>query len=122
MPYHRPACVLIEHCADHVDFQLLNSQTRVKHLSKAINCSGTYLQSSMAIIINYDRPGDKLGEFELAAAFIPPCDQTAKMKLSQGNDEKCVFVSDVTSAALSISDSNKPSIEKTGVLIRRNNP
>ena len=85
---HRTAHVSIVQCAEHVDFQLPNAQTRVKYLLDAIKYSNAGLQAAMSIIRNDDGPMRKLNDFELMTAHLVPCDPVARRKTSKGESEQ----------------------------------
>ena len=113
---HRAAYVSMEQCAEHVDFQLPNGQTRVKYLLDAIVCSDAGLQAAMAMIRNDDRPDGKLNTFEDAATYLLQYDPVAKRKSSK--KDLSASVAEATAEVSSSSGSGKPAIGKTGVHFR----
>ena len=53
----RNACVSVQQCAEHVEFQSPNEFARVGCLSDAIQCSDALLQVVMALVCNDTEPG-----------------------------------------------------------------
>ena len=52
MGQHRNAFVTMQECAQHVPYQLPNTQTRVTHLLDTINCVNAPLQTAMSMVRN----------------------------------------------------------------------
>ena len=117
---HRAAYVSMVQCAEHVDYQLPNAQTRVKYLLEAIKCSDAGLQAAMAMVRNDDGRAGKLKDFELMAAYLLPYDPVAKRKTSKGGNDAHATIAEGTAEISSTSTSGKPSIGKTGVHLRWN--
>jgi len=115
---HRAAYVSMVQCAEHVDYQLPNAQTRVKYLLEAIKCSDAGLQAAMAMIRNDDGPAGKLNDFELTAAYLLPYDPVAKRKSIKGSSDAHASIAESAAEVSSTSTSGKPAIGKTGVHLR----
>ena len=69
---HRNAFILMQQCADHVEYQLLNEHTRVGYLLEGIVCSDAGLQAALASIRTDDRVDGMQNNLEVAAAHILP--------------------------------------------------
>ena len=115
---HRIACVSIVQCAEHVDYQLQNTQTRVKCLLEAIKCNEAGLKDDMAMIRNDDGPAGKLNDFDTTEAHLLLCDPVAKRKTSKGDSDDHATTADSTAEVSSTLHSGKPAIGKTGVHLR----
>ena len=86
----------MEQLAKHVDFQIVNSQTRVKHSLDAMAYSDAGVNASMSIIMSADRPEVKLRNFEVAANYLLPYDPLAKSKSSKIHKDDYASMNDGT--------------------------
>jgi hypothetical protein len=78
-------------CAEHVEYQLLNSYLRVGFVLDAIESDDAGLQAAMAMVNIMDDTGinGKRGDFEAAIAYLLPKDPVVKKRnLSHENGGK----------------------------------
>ena len=102
---------------EHVDFQLPNQHTRVRHLLDAIECVDAKLQAAIANIEN-DKAGKRV-DFESAVAFLlPSCPVSRKQQKTSKNNVR--EISATTSGNSSFS--SKSGIGQTGVHFRYYKP
>lgn len=79
---HRQAYISMVQCSDHVEFQVPNPRTRVKHMIDNIDCTDPELLSLLALVKNDDI---LMSNFEEAAAMIlPGCPVARKVKKRTG--------------------------------------
>jgi hypothetical protein len=77
---HRQAFISMVQCADHIEFQIPNERTRVKHMIDNIQCSDPELLSLLALVKNDDT---LMSDFEAASSMIlPACPVARKLKQS----------------------------------------
>ena len=119
----------MQQCAEHVEYQLPNSHTRVSYLLDGIHCSDAGLQVTMASIRTDDGPQGMRNNFELAAAHLLPYDPVAKKHAVSGNKWGSAQISSVGGddpkrVAVSGTTISKPksSIGSTGVHLRYHTP
>jgi hypothetical protein len=77
---HRNAFVSMSQCAQHINYQLPNENTRVTYLLNSIECNDAPLQAAMALVRNDTGVTGKMNDFEATAAFILPHDPIAKKR------------------------------------------
>ena len=82
---HRNAFMSMQQCAEHVEYQLPNSHTRVSYLLGGIQCSDAGLQAAMASVRTDDGPQGMRNDFESAAAHLLPYDPVAKKHAASGD-------------------------------------
>ena len=126
---HRNAFMSMQQCAEHVEYQLPNSHTRVSYLLDCIQCSDAGLQAAMASIRTDDGPQLMRNDFESAAAHLLPYDPVAKKHAASGNRRGSAQISSVggdepekeamSGATISKTQS---SIGSTGVHLRYHTP
>ena len=77
---HCQAFISMVQCADHIDFQIPNERTRVKHMIDNIQCTDPELLSLLALVKNDD---NLMSDFEAASTMIlPACPISRKAKQS----------------------------------------
>ena len=120
---HRNAYISMTQCAEHVQFQLPNEQTRVGYLMDAIGCNDAPLQAAMALVRNDPA---KMNSFEETASFLLPHCPVAK-KRTAGSKRDIANISDLNASDEKGSDkqvrfsggkSPKRGIGKSGVHFR----
>ena len=99
-------------------FQLLNSQTRVKHFTEAVSYSDSGLRATAAIVKNDDVHGGNPSDFEPTSKRFIPHDPVAKRKSRKDHDGKHASTAKIYAALSSMLASNKPSTRKTRVRLR----
>ena len=111
---HRNAFVLMQQCAEHVDYQLPNEHSRVGYLLDAIESTDPSLQAAMALVRNDTGADGKRNNFEATASYLLPHDPVARKRTAKRPH------GDVTTADVSAVDSPgiKSGIGKTGVPLR----
>ena len=119
----------MQQCAEHVEYQLPNSHTRVSYLLDGIQCSDAGLQAAMASMRTDDGPQGMRNNFESAAAHLLPYDPIAKNRAVSGNKRGSAQISSVGGdeperAAVSGATISKPksSIGSTSVHLRYHTP
>ena len=117
----RISYVHVDQCEEHAYFQLPNTQTRFKYLLEAITCSDAGLKDSMAMLKKYDRPGEKLSDFELADTHLLSHYPAEKIKSIKGGSNTQAKIAETTTASSSTLSFGKPSIGNTVARLRWNN-
>ena len=120
---HRNAYVMLQQCAEHLDYQLPNERTRVTYLLDNIQCSDATLQAAIAAVRQDKGEDGMMNAFETAVAYLLPADPVAK-KRTAGNKRGNGLISDASgeeateAAEVSAVSSGKPARGKTGVEFR----
>ena len=99
---HRNAFVLMQACAELIQYQLPNRCSRVGFLLDAIQCSDAGLQAAMASIRTDDGPDGMHNDFEQSAAHLLPYDRVAKKCATGGTKRGNAKVSDVSYEATDV--------------------
>jgi len=92
--HNRNAFISMTQCAEHVQFQLPNEQTRVGYLMDAIGCNDAPLQAAMALVRNDTGPTGKMNNFEDTASFLLPHCPVAKKRIA-GSKHDIANISDI---------------------------
>ena len=85
-------------CAEHVEYQLLNSYLRVGFVLDAIESDDAGLQAAMAMVNIMDDTGinGKRGDFEAAIAYLLPKDPVVKkrnLSHENGGERAAAYIS-----------------------------
>ena len=119
----------MQQCADHVEYQLPNSHTRVSYLLDSIQCSDACLQAAMASVRTDDGPQWMRNNFESAAMHLLPYDPVAKKRAASGNKRGSAHISSVggdepekVAVSGTTISKTKSSISSTGVHLRYHTP
>ena len=119
----------MQQCAEHMEYQLPNSHTRVSYLLDGIQCSDAGLQAAMASVRTDDGPQGMRNDFESAAAHLLPYDPVAKKRTASGIKQGSAQISSVSgdepkNVAMSGAtiSKTKSSIGSTSVHLRYHTP
>ena len=119
----------MQQCAEHVEYQLPNSHTRVSYLLDSIQCSDAGLQAAMASVRTDDAPQGMRSDFESAAVHLLPYDPVAKKRTASGNKRGLAQISSVggdepkkVAVSGATTSKTKSSIGSTGVHLRYHTP
>ena len=109
-----------EKCAEHVEYQLPNENTRVGYLLEGIQCSDAGLQAAMASVRTDDGPTGMRNTFETAAVHLLPYDPVAKKrrnasKRDAGQSSSVEINTDDANASSTTGNKKKQIIGSTGV-------
>ena len=116
---HRSAYVSLANCAEEVNYQLPNKNSRAKYLLAAIDCSDAELQAAMASIRQDSGPNGMRNDFEAAAAHLLPADPVARKRIAGAKRASAnISAAEAGSEEVSATTAKKPSIGKTGVHLR----
>ena len=116
---HRNAFVLMQACAEHIQYQLPNRHSQVGFLLDAIQTSDAGLQAAMASIRTDDGPDGMRNDFEQSAAHLLPYDLVAKKHAAGSSKRGSAEVSAVSYEATDVAAfGTKPAIGKSGVHFR----
>ena len=119
----------MQQCAEHVEYQLPNSHTRVSYLLDGIQCSDAGLQVAMASVRTDDGPQGMRNDFESTATHLLPYDPVAKKHAASGNKQGSAQISSVhgdepeqVAVSSATTSKTKSSIGSTGVHLRYHTP
>ena len=110
---HRSAYLSMERCAKHIEFQLSNENTRIRHILEGIQCNNPEIQAAIAVIRADTDPNGKRNNFESMVAFLLPADPVAERR--KGNNRKNANISSLSIGSTNGNGSFKPSVGRTGV-------
>ena len=119
---HQNAFISMQACTEHVQYQLLNTHSRVGYLLDVIQCSEAPLQAVVASIQTNDGMHGMCNKFEVAVTHLVAYDSVAKKHVaSSGNKQGSALIlaaegfgTDAEVAGMI----GKPSISKTRVHLR----
>jgi hypothetical protein len=118
---HRIAFVLMQSCAEHIEYQLPTEHTRVGYLLSGIQCNNAGLQAAMASVKIDTGPNGKRGDFEGASSHLLPYDPVAKKRHDTTQKRGSAEISDSTGADIA-SFGAKEGIGNSGVHLRYHKP